>query len=395
MPVFPSKRASILVLILCEIMVLPLWFSTAAVIPEMARESGRMPGDLAWLSTAVQLGFGLGAIGYALFGLTDRFDPRRVFLVSALIAAGANLALLAVPIGGWAAIGLRALTGAAIAGVYPVGLKIAAGWGKRDRALLMGILIAALTIGSASPHLMAYLGGTDWRLTIWVSSAFAILGAFALPMAGLGPYHAEASRLDFGALRLAWTDRQIRYALLGYLAHMWELYAFWAWVGVFAGFSYAVAGAADANDLGKLTAFTAIVLGGLASVPAGWAADRVGRARVAMFCLTLSGSAALASATLFGGPVWAMALVLLVWGMAIAPDSAIYSAMIADAAPPERAGSILTFQTALGFLLTAVTVQALPWFASLTSWHWALAATALGPAVGFRAMQLILKGTDR
>jgi len=357
----------------------------------MAREAGLQPRDLAWSSTAVQLGFGFGAIAYSLLGLADRYDPRRVFLVSAWAGAAANLGMLLVPIGGGEAIALRAITGAAMAGVYPVGMKIMAGWGKADRALLIGLLICALTIGSGSPHIMSFLGGADWRLTIWISTGLAVIGGLGVLMAGLGPFHARAARLDVGSVTLIWTDRRIRLALLGYLGHMWELYAFWAWVGVFAGLSYGVGGAEDPEALGKLTAFAALMLGGLASVPAGWLADRAGRARVAMFCLIGSGGAALASAMQFGGPAWAMVIVLLVWGTALVPDSGLYSTMIADAAPPERAGSLLTIQTALGFLLTAITVQAMPWVAGLTGWSWALAVMALGPAVGIKAMLLLMR----
>jgi len=392
MPVFATKRASVTVLILTQVAVLSLWFSAAAVLPEMAREAGLSAARLAWLSTAVQLGFAAGALVYALLGFADRFDPRRVFLASALVAAAANLALLAVPVGGWTAVALRGLTGAAMAGIYPVGMKIATGWGKADRALLIGLLVGALTIGSASPHLIAFLGGADWRLTIVASTTLAAAGGFSILMVGLGPHHARAPRLDVTAIALAWTDRRIRLAVIGYIGHMWELYAFWAWVAVFATGSYAAAGAPGAEGLGKLTAFAAIALGGLACVPAGWWADRLGRARVAMYCLIASGSAALISAALFGGPVWPMMLVLVIWGVAVIPDSALYSTLVADAAPPERAGSLLTLQNALGFLLTALTVQAAPALAALIGWAWVLAILSLGPALGIRALQLLLRG---
>ncbi len=391
MPGFKTKRASVAVLIVTQIAVLSLWFSSAAVLPEMARETGLSAARLAWLSTAVQLGFGAGALAFALLGLADRYDPRRVFMASALAGAGANLALLSVPIGGWEAIALRALTGAAMAGVYPVGMKIATGWGKTDRALLIGLLVGALTIGSASPHLISFVGGAEWRLTIWVSTLLATAGGMAVLTIGLGPYHATAQRLDFSAITLAWTDRRIRLAVIGYIGHMWELYAFWAWVAVIATGSYNLAGSADAGGLGKLTAFAAIALGGLACVPAGWAADRHGRARVAMICLIASGGAALASAALYGGPVWPMMVVLIIWGIAIIPDSALYSTLVSDAAPPERAGSLLTIQNALGFLLTAMTVHLAPALAAVIGWPWVLAVMSLGPAVGIRAMHLLMR----
>ncbi len=392
MPVFTSKRASVAILIVTQIAVLSLWFSSAAVLPEMGREAGLSAARLAWLSTAVQLGFGTGALVFAVIGLADRYDPRRVFMVSALAGAATNLALLAAPIGGWEAIALRALTGVAMAGVYPVGMKIATGWGKTDRALLVGLLVGALTIGSASPHLISFVGGAEWRLTIWASTLLAAAGGFAILSVGLGPHHATAPRLDISAIALAWTDRRIRLAVIGYIGHMWELYAFWAWVAVFATGSYALAGEADASGLGKLTAFAAIALGGLACVPAGWYADRIGRAKVAMACLIASGGAALASALLYGGPAWPMMAVLIIWGIAILPDSALYSTLVADAAPPERAGSLLTIQNALGFRLTAMTVQVAPAVAALIGWPWVLAIMSLGPAVGIRAMQLLMRG---
>lgn len=385
-----TKRVSIALLILTQIAVLSLWFSSAAVLPEMAREAGLGAERLGWLSTAVQLGFAVGALVYAALGLADRYDPRRVFMASALAGAASNLALLAVPIGGWEAVALRAITGASMAGVYPVGMKIAVGWGRTDRALLVSLLVGALTIGSASPHLMAFLGGADWRATIWASTLAAAAGGLGVLAVGLGPHHARAPTLDVTAIRLVWTDRPIRLAVIGYLGHMWELYAFWAWVAVVATGSYALAGAEGgdlgARELGKLTAFAAIALGGLACVPAGVLAVRHGSALVAMLCLWLSGGAALLSALLYGGPVWPMMAVLIVWGIAIIPDSALYSTLVADAAPPERAGSLMTLQTALGFLLTAFTVQVAPAVAAVVGWPWVLAVMALGPAVGIRAM---------
>src|SRR5262249_8572602 len=156
--------------------------------------------------------------------------------------AAANQALLVVPIGGWEAIALRGVTGATIAGVYPVGMKIAAGWGKTDRAPLVSLLIGALTIGSARPHLVALFGGVDWRPTIWVSTLIAAAGGIASLAIGLGTWHASAPTLEVTAIGLIWTDRQLRLAVLGYLGHMWELYAFWAWVGVVAIASYTISG---------------------------------------------------------------------------------------------------------------------------------------------------------
>lgn len=387
-----TKRRAIALLVLAEIAAMALWFTSSAVISEMAAEAGRPEAALAGLATAVQLGFAGGALLFAVLGVADRLDPRAVFCASALVAAAANLALLAVEVGGTAAHTLRALTGAALAGVYPVGMKIAVGWGTADRGLLVGLLVGALTLGSAAPHLLA-LGDTgDWRGTVAAASALAVVGGLAALATGLGPHHARAPAFDPGAIALAWRVPAIRYAILGYLGHMWELYAIWAWVGVVAAASFAEAGL-ETPWAGGLTAFAAIALGGLACVPAGWLADRAGRAEVARACLLLSGAAGLASALLFGATPWAMALALVVWGIAVIPDSALYSALVADAAPAERAGSLLTLQTALGFLLTALTVEALPWAAEAGGWPAALAALALGPALGIWALGRLIRLT--
>ena len=197
------KPYSIAVLILSQIAVLAVWFSSAAVLSEMGAEAGLSAARLAWLSTAVQLGFGTGAVVYAALGLADRFDPRVVFAISAALSAGANACLLVVPVGGAEAIVLRALTGAFLAGVYPVGMKVAVGWTVKNRALLVSALVAALTIGSAGPHLIALFGGADWRVTIWMTSLIALGGGLAMLTVGLGPYHARAPKLDLGAVKLA------------------------------------------------------------------------------------------------------------------------------------------------------------------------------------------------
>lgn len=386
-----TKRRSIAILIASQVAVLSVWFSSAAVLAEMAGEAGLAPRRLAWLSTAVQAGFAGGALVYAALGLADRFDPRRVFALSALAAAGANAALLAAPIGGAEAVALRAATGFFLAGVYPVGMKIAVGWAKADRALLVGSLVGALTLGSASPHLVALWGGADWRVTIAATSALAIAGGLAMLAAGLGPHHARAPGLKISAMALAWTDRRIRLAILGYVGHMWELYAFWAWAGVIAGASYAAAGMAEPAWAAKLTAFLAIALGGIACVPAGRWGDRFGKARVAAWAMALSGAAALAAALCFGGPAWLMALVLVAWGLAVVPDSAQFSALVADHAPPERAGSLMTLQTAIGFALTAVTVQVTPMAAAAWGWPAVLAVMAAGPFAGVAAMRALMR----
>ncbi len=388
-----GKALSLSLLVVGAMCGMSPWFASAAVLPDMAREGTIDPVHQALLSSSVQAGFVVGALAVSISGIADRLDPRRVFAGAAVLAALANAALLLAPIGGNVAVLARFLTGASLAGVYPVGMKIAVGWGQRDRGLLVGLLVGALTIGSASPSLAAYLGGTAWRSAVIATSLLAAIGGLAVLAARLGPHHARASRFEPGAIRLAWTNRRIRRAYLGYFGHMWELYAMWAWVGTAAAASYAMRmELSAAESLGKLTAFLAIGLGAFVCVPAGWMGDRAGKAEVTMLAMLASGTAALLTAVTFGGPVWLTFVLVIVWGMAVIPDSAQFSAIVADAAPPHLAGSLLTFQTALGFALTIVTVQVTPLAAAAFGWPVVLAALAIGPAVGIVAMLPLRRG---
>lgn len=313
---------SVALLAAIEVMAMSLWFVSAAILPELVAEGGIGPGRAAALTSAVQVGFVVGALGMSIHGTADRHDPRRVLALSALIGGLANAALLVTPIGGVVQVGLRTITGICLAGVYPVGMKIIVGWGTRDRGLLVGLLVGALTIGSALPHLFAFLGGTNWRLTILVSSGLAILSAGLALGAKLGPAHARAAGFDAAAIRLAWTDRRIRLAIAGYLGHMWELYAYWAWIGaaLTAGFAAGGMAEAEARPLASAVTFTAIALGGLLCIPAGHIADRIGKARVARLAMVVSGAAALGTALAFGGPPSLLIAFAILWGAAIIPD---------------------------------------------------------------------------
>ncbi len=382
-----GKTGSVLLLILAEIAALSLWFVSSAILPEMTAERPLTPFREAALTSAVQAGFVVGALLSAVFGLADRLDPRRFFALCALLAAAANALLALLPIGSLAAISMRFLSGLLLAGVYPVGMKLAVGWGLKDRGLLVGLLVGGVTLGSATPHFLSLLGGGDWRLTVILASLAAASGGLAVLFTGLGPYHGSAPRFRLGDVMLAWTDRRIRLAIAGYLGHMWELYAMWAWIGAAAAASYSLSlepGAAD--RLSKWTAFVAIGAGGIACGLAGFFADKIGKRQIAMLAMAGSGTAAIATALSFGGPPWLTFLLATLWGIAVIPDSAQFSALVADYAPPERAGSLMTLQTALGFGLTIATVQATPWLAAQWGWPTLMVLMALGPAYGLWAM---------
>ncbi len=385
------KRQSLLILIISQIAALSLWFLSAAMLNDMLREVAVSPSRQAALSSAVQLGFVVGALVSAILGLPDRYDPRKLFAISAVLAGLINATLILSEPGGNMAIFARFLTGICLAGVYPVGMKIAVSWGKSDRAFLVGALVGALTIGSALPHLFVFLGGTAWRSVVIVASLASILAGLMCLFAALGPHHAKAAEFNPKAIFEAWTNKKVRLAYIGYLAHIWELYAMWTWIGAIALASYVLAGLENPQSFATLTAFLAIGAGGPICLIAGHWGDRFGKAEVALLAMVASGICALLAALTFGGPPLLSFVIFIAWGIAIIPDSALFTALVADAAPADQAGSLMTLQTALGFALTFFTVQMTPVLASSIGWPWVLALMALGPLAGIVAMDRLRK----
>ncbi len=378
-----EKGRNLGVLCLAVVLALSTWFAGTAAVPVLLAGGSVTPARAAWLSSAVGLGFVAGTLVSAVLSLADRRDPRLLFLVSALLAAAATLAgALAAPSGA-VALGLRFVAGAAMAGVYPVGMKLAASWARGGRdgdlGLLIGLLVGAVTLGSALPHLApGLLAGIGWQAAYLGSGALAGLGGLLIlafrpgPLLGRRPPFRPAQALE------AWRNRGLRLANLGYLGHMWELYAMWAWVGLF--LSGAMGGAAGP------WVFAVVATGALGCVVAGWLADRWDRAGVAALCMLASGGCALAIGPAAALAPWLVLPLALLWGFSVVADSAQFSACIATLSPPDYVGTMLTVQTCMGFLLTAFTIGLVPAAAALIGWEWAFAVLAPGPLLGAFAM---------
>jgi MFS family permease len=383
---------------LAELLAISPWFAGTAVLHELEQHWGAGLNVTVWLTIAVQLGFVTGALVSASCNLADVLPAPRVMLVSALLAAMAN-ALFAALAAEHLGLGLAArfLAGFFLAGVYPTGMKIMAGWFRTGRGTALGILVGALTIGSAFPYAVKALtaGGTmDWKAVVNASTAATLLGA--LLVAGFvreGPFASPTPRFDLRQAGETFTNRRLLLANAGYWGHMWELYTMWGWIGVLMIRAFSDLPTSESVDLRRtqLWAFAAIAAGAVGCVVAGRVADRKARsqlaqrANVTIAAMAVSGACCIVAALVIERWEWFVP-VALVWGFSVVADSAQFSAIVSEVSDPRYVGTALTMQTALGFTLTAVSLQFFGWMVGRGHPQLAIALLAVGPAIGILAM---------
>ena len=388
----PLKWRHLGLLALAEVLGMSLWFSASAVSPALREAWGLSVAGAAWLTMAVQIGFVAGTALSGVLNLPDIISSRRLFVVSAWLGAAANAGFALFAAGLESGLVLRFLTGFFIAGVYPPGMKLAATWTRRHLGLAIGLVVGALTVGSAAPHLVRSLShqavgdaASDWTRIVLVSSALAAAGGLIVALFFReGPFAVGGARFNPRFALSIFTRRDLRLANFGYLGHQWELYAMWTWVPFFLAERVAADGGSTA--LAALLAFAVIASGGIGCLAVGAGADRVRRTATTSAAMIVSGTMAVLAAVFHAAPLPLLTAILLVWGISVVADSAQFSASITELSPPEYTGTALTIQTSVGFLLTLGSIQLVPLIVEMGGWPAAFVMLAVGPAFGTAAM---------
>jgi MFS family permease len=337
----------------------------------------------------VQLGFVIGTAAAALLNLADLLPSRAYFSIAAVLAAGANAALLVAP-GYRSALLCRALTGVCLAGVYPPAMKMAATWFRARRGLAIGVVVGALTIGKAVPYLVHALPGAGVSEVVVCASLAALLAALLVAFAYRdGPAPFPRRPFDLALVGSVLRDPRYRKVLGGYCGHMLELYACWIWLPAFLAASAAARAPASAGTAGwvALLSFVVIAAGAVGCVIGGELADRVGYVRLVVVAMTVSGVCALLTPLVYGSSPTIVVSLLLVWSIAVIADSAQFSTLVTRVVDPHATGTALTLQTSIGFLLTTVTIQLVPVVVGVVGWRFAFPMLAIGPALGIAAIR--------
>ncbi len=387
----PNKKHILPIIVLAQFACTSLWFAGNAVINDIVKQFSLQPNALGHLVSAVQLGFISGTLLFAIFTISDRFSPSKVFFICAMAGAASNL-LIFFADGLTTIIASRFITGLFLAGIYPVGMKIASDYHKEGLGKALGWLVGALVLGTASPHLVhAVTENLSWKIVMIVSSSLSVIGGFIiLILVPDGPHGSRSKGIDMSAFAKIFHNKDFRSVAFGYFGHMWELYSLWAFIPAILT-SYAAIHSEIKMSI-PLFSFFIIASGGLGCVLGGYLSQYFKNSIIAFSALTISLICCLLSPFLLHLPFTFFLLLLFVWGISVTTDSPQFSTMVAHSAPKESKGTALTITNSLGFFITIISIETINYLRSFIDPNDIYLLLAIGPLLGLIALAGIAFG---
>lgn len=364
-----------------------LWFSSNAILQDLIIHYSLPENTLAHITSAVQFGFIIGTLVFAILTIADRFSPSKVFLISALIAAIFNFAIVWEFNSLMSILILRFLTGFFLAGIYPIGMKIAADYYDKGLGKSLGFLVGALVLGTAFPHILkGFTVQLPWKTILIITSIIAFLGGLLLFfLVPDGPYRKKGSSLDFSIITTIFKNKKFKAAAFGYFGHMWELYAFWAFVPVIISLYNTIYPESTLNN--AISSFIVIGIGAIACIISGYLSLKKGTKKIAAIALTISGIFCFISPLLFMIPSQFIFIFLVsIWGMAVIADSPLFSTLVAQNADPIYKGTALTIVNCIGFAITIVSIQLLLLLQNYIDTAYLFVLLGIGPLAGLMSI---------